>query len=356
MKESIRSHLRQALAWQPHDGVSPRQQALACAVAALGVGVPGAVGAVAGQLSAGLAVAIGSLPVAGIGFAPTWREQWRQSMLAMIGCLLAVGCVRLIAGWGPMMALAVPVIAALVALFGGVSRPAAVFAMRFTLAFVMALNVFEGAAAGAAGPLLLALGSVWTTLLWLGAGALAWRWKNAPPAPPARVIPWRRRLTWWRGTLRTAAGWSYPSRLFACLMLSVAADMAFPHRHMLWIAFTVVLLLPREAEVMPLRVTQRVAGMLLGVALSSALLLLALTPGALIVVLSLLALAQPLLRDRSYAGYSALITMLVLLLIDASGMGGDDLLKERLLATLVAAGLVVAASVLFRRLTAAGAS
>ncbi len=355
MKESVWSHLRQALAWKPPSaryGISPFQQGLVGAVGALGIGVPSVIGAITGHLPVGLIVATGSLPVAGIGFAPTLREQWRQSMMAMIECLLAVACVQLISGLGSMAVLAVPVIGTLVAQFGTISRSTIVFAMRFTLAFVMALNVFGGSGSdhSIAGPLLLALGSIWTSLLWLGA-ALLLRWLSPPPPEePQPVYSWSLRLKFWRErTLRTPAGWSYSSRLFMCLVPAAAADLVFPHRHMLWIAFTVVLLLPRQAEVMPLRVTQRTAGMLVGVALARALLWLDLTSGALIAALSLLMMAQPLLRDRNYAGYSALITMLVLLLIDASGSGGDDLLVERMIATLAAAALVIAANAVFRR-------
>jgi hypothetical protein len=350
MNERIRSHLRQALAWQPRNGITPLQQVLTCAVALLGVIVPAAVGAALGVLPAGLAVAVGSLPVANIGFAPTLRRQWRQSVRAALECVLAVGCVRLIGGLGPLAALAVPPIAVLVAVLGSISRPSAVFATRFTLAFVMALNMFEGAGANASAPLLLALGSFWTAALWLGAGVLArWLGELPTPEPVPPASPWNKRLQYWRYTLRTLGGWSYPLRLFFCLAVSAAADIAWPRHHMLWIAFTVVLLLPRDAQLMPIKVTQRAAGMLVGLALSHGLLRAGFGPGILIAILGGLALTQPLLRERHYVGYTALITTLVMLLIDAAGAGGEHLLWERLVATVAAAALVIAANAAFRR-------
>ncbi|MFT3819275.1 MAG: FUSC family protein [Rubrivivax sp.] len=352
MKERLQSHVRQALAWQPRDGVTPVQQAFACLVAALGVTVPVVAGAAAGHLPAGLAVAVGSLPVAGIGFAPTLRQQGWQSLRATLECLLAVGCVRLIAGLGPMVALAVPLIATLVALLGSISRPSAVFAIRFTLAFVMALNVFEGAGANASEPLLLALGSFWTAVLWLAANAMVRRLDKLPAAAPtAAAAPWSKRLQHWRHTLRTLGGWSYPLRLLACLLVAAVADIVRPHHHMLWIAFTVVLLLPREAQLMPIKVTQRAAGMVVGLALAQGLLSAELGPEILISTIGLLALTQPLLRERHYAGYTALITVLVMLLIDTAGAGGAYVLQDRLIATIAAAVLVIAANAAFRRVS-----
>lgn len=356
MKDRIRSHLRQALAWQPRDGITPVQQVLACAVAMLGIVAPAVAGAALGQWAAGLAVAVGSLPLANIGFAPTLGRQGRQSLRAALECVLAVVCVRLIGGLGPLVALAVPPVAMLVAVLGSISRPSAVFATRFTLAFVMALNMFESAGAGASAPLLLALGSFWTAALWLGAAMLA-RWLDELPAPAAALPapPWDKRLRHWRHALGTLGGWSYPLRLLLCLAVSAAADIAWPRHHMLWIAFTVVLLLPRDARVLPLKVTQRAAGMLVGLALSQGLLRAGFGPQALIAVLGALALALPLLRERHYVGYAALITTLVMLLIDAAGAGGEHLLWERLAATAAAAVLVVAANAAFRRVPAPAA-
>ncbi len=66
------------------------------------------------------------------------------------------------------------------------------------------------------------------------------------------------------------------------------------------------------------------------------------TSGELIIGIGLLGGARPLLRERNYLAYSAVMAPLVLLLMDGTGPFGAAVLGDRLLATIIGAALVIA--------------
>ena len=87
-------------------------------------------------------------------------------------------------------------------------------------------------------------------------GALAGR-KNESSSfdLPLRQVTARQRLTRWKQSLGTLAGWSYPIRLTVCLALGFTGDHFWPDHHLHWIGPTVALLTSRQAEAIPIKVT-----------------------------------------------------------------------------------------------------
>lgn len=59
---------------------------------------------------------------------------------------------------------------------------------------------------------------------------------------------------------------------------------------------------------------------------------------------------RPLLRARNYLAYTAAMTPLIILILDMGRPSELAVLIDRLIATLVAAGLVIATNLLFRKL------
>ena len=101
---------------------------------------------------------------------------------------------------------------------------------------------------------------------------------------------------------------------------------------------------------MPVRITQRSAGTLLGV-VSTWLILLAQPSGwTLAMTICALGTAAPLARSRNYLLYAALSTPMILLVMDAGKPIEDALLVDRLTATLIGAAIVIALNVTLDRL------
>lgn len=99
------------------------------------------------------------------------------------------------------------------------------------------------------------------------------------------------------------------------------------------------------------KVLQRAMGVAAGVMATEAIASRPLPGWALVIVIASLAAASPWLRKRSYVAYTAATTPLILLLTSGGGTIAQGLLLDRLVATLIAAGLVIMAFVATRRFT-----
>ena len=117
-----------------------------------------------------------------------------------------------------------------------------------------------------------------------------------------------------------------------------------------WVVLTVALLSEWQIEAFPVKTTQRALGAALGV-LATGLLLFDTPPAwALAAGIAVLAGLRPLLRARNYLAYTAVMTPLIILLLDAGAAPGLGVLIDRLVATLIGAGLVIATNWLFGKI------
>jgi uncharacterized membrane protein YccC len=130
----------------------------------------------------------------------------------------------------------------------------------------------------------------------------------------------------------------------ACLACAAAIKGAFPQHHYSWIAVAVALLTQRQSDGLVAKVSQRALGVAAGVVATEAIAIHPL-PGwalvAIIATLAALAALSPWLRNRSYVAYTAATTPLIMLLTSGGETIGQGLLIDRLVATLIAAGLVI---------------
>ena len=138
-------------------------------------------------------------------------------------------------------------------------------------------------------------------------------------------------------------------RLAFCLVPAGIMRWLWPGHHLLWIALTITLLCRRPLETSFVHVTQRMIGSLLGVA---AALLTAFDLSALPLTLTMGMLAGLTagLRLRNYLAYTAVMTPLIILFLDAGRPVEVGILADRLVATLMGGGLVIAANRLMARL------
>ncbi|NUR83766.1 MAG: FUSC family protein, partial [Nonomuraea sp.] len=153
--------------------------------------------------------------------------------------------------------------------------------------------------------------------LLIGAGAV-WGALTALPRRPflLETTPHlRARLRRLRVRLRTWDGWQYGTRLTLCLAAAEIIGQLWRQPTGAWIAVTVAIVVARRPDGAPRRPLERALGTLAGVALVA--LVLAQSPPAWvsILVVGVLAALRPLLRERSYTLYAAVMTPLVLLLM-----------------------------------------
>jgi uncharacterized membrane protein YccC len=143
-------------------------------------------------------------------------------------------------------------------------------------------------------------------------------------------------------------------RLVLSLGMATAMKHLWPGHHLYWVALTVVLLIERPIEAVPIKTIQRALGTVLGVLVAA--LLLADAPPAWTVVagIGLLGAARTYLRPRNYLAYTAAMTPLIVVILDGGQPVETGVLVDRVVSTLIAAVLVVTVNLAFGALTKSG--
>jgi Fusaric acid resistance protein-like len=336
-----RAHFVEAFRWSPGSAADW----VAVLGSAVGMAGPALAGAMLGNLPAGLAAAFGGMMIGGLNAGQDWRDQLGGLAGLLLPAVAASLVAALIAGHGWVTDLAVVGLAGLAAIFGGFSRPAAVATTRVLLLLIIALPVVERAHHRAGLLLLMLAGALWAGGAGLLLGAAARAWTSQPPMPPASPPPTlQQKFRRWRRSLTEFAGWHYALRLTACLAIAGALRWQWPEHHLHWIALTVALLCERQLQNFPVKTTQRGLGAIAGVIAAAVLLVAKPAAWALVIGIGLLAAARLVLRERNYLAYTAAMTPLIMIIIDAGAPPPAGLLADRLLATLIGAGLVIAAN------------
>jgi uncharacterized membrane protein YccC len=221
---------------------------------------------------------------------------------------------------------------------------------RFNLVLVIMANFAETAANAPGFLVLLAAGALLSaaTNLIFGGVVRAFRQRDqgkTAATPPVATAS--QRFARWKRSLRNLSGWQYTLRLALCLGVATLLRLLWPSHHLYWVALTVVLLAEREIERLPVKTTQRALGTTIGVI--GAGLIIAERPSAWVIAIGfgLLAGLRPLLRVKNYLAYSAVMTPLVILMMDAGHAIDMGVAMDRLFATLVGAFLVIATNRMF---------
>lgn len=164
----------------------------------------------------------------------------------------------------------------------------------------------------------------------------------APLAPASALsrLPWPGRLV--RAASRREA-WSYTARLVAALALAQLVHGSWPSPHAYWVVVTAALVVTRATAGTHIRALQRTLGTMAGVILGSVLLASRLAGWAVFVAIALFAGLRPLLKARNYLAYSAIMTPLVVMLLEFGRPFDPSILVERLLATLAGCAIAMAA-------------
>lgn len=336
---STRGHLAGTFGWS---AAGDADWAAILAVA-LGMAGPVLVAASAGQLPLGLAASFGSLLAGNARTGRSLGEQLRNLASVLTAAGAAVLAAVLIAGHAAWTDAATVVLASAAAVAGGYSRGVAVGTGRFIVFLMMTVSVADAASDRAGLLALMAAGALWTSVLALLFGGLAravgW---IAAPAPEIGVVATAgQRFRRWGRSLRQFAGWQFALRLGSCLVIAGVLRWWWPGHHFHWIALTVAILSQRQLETLPVRMLQRAIGAMLGVAAAGLLVGHLLAGWALASLIAVAFGCGAWLRPRNYLAYTASTTPLIILLVDAGRPVEMGVLVDRLLATMIGAGLVI---------------
>jgi hypothetical protein len=137
-----------------------------------------------------------------------------------------------------------------------------------------------------------------------------------------------------------------------CLGIAGLLRCLWPDHHLHWIALTVALLAEWQIDAFPVRTTQRALGAAVGVLADRIASYLYAARLGMVVGVGLLAGLRPLLRARNYLAYTAAMTPLIILLLDAGRPPEGGVLIDRLIAALIGAGLVIATNALLKKIIA----
>ncbi|MBT2233041.1 FUSC family protein [Nonomuraea sp. NEAU-A123] len=359
--------------------------------AALGLGGPVAWGVASGHPALGTLAAIGALAVSGVsmdapptrgvsmavapadgvstGTTPAGSVSGAAAPVDGVvakGASLVAGLVRggyavavttaaglvgaVVGGHGWIAAVTIVLVAAVVAVVGGISRPMAEHTTRFIVFMVISTGLAKHAAPVAAA-VLFAEGAIWGLLVTAlcthtkqprakqprtKQPRLGTRRTEPAAVPPANPAPTKRALLrrWWR-TLGTVRGWQYPIRLTACLAAAEIIGLVWPQPTASWIAVTVVIVVRRQLDGALRRAVERAAGTGAGVVAGSAVLLWVPAPWLFVLLVAGLAAVRPVLKDRDYTLYATVMTPLVLLLMEGGGRVAPATIGYRLADTAI---------------------
>ena len=336
---AIRSILADATTWSHEVPVPPSW----IAGSALGMSIPIAAGTAIGRPDLGMLASIGGLAVSGVGGYGTLREQSVRLSYALIAGTLAILIGSAIGGHGWITGAAVVIATILAALIGGFGRTIARYSSVSIVFVVIGTGVNPAGAVSPVGiTLVFITGAIWTIVVsLLASGLFRVLGMETIPDPgtftgkQSAVPPFKNRLRRWSVSLSRSAGWHYPLRIGLCMVAAEIVAVLWGQPQSYWIALVVAIVVQRSFETTSSRVFQRAIGTFAGVLAVSVLLLWYLPIGMLVLVVMILAALRPLLKGRNYALYSAVMTPLVLILLEFGKPMTPDILAYRLIDTII---------------------
>jgi len=315
--------------------------------ATLGITGPVAIGALTGHAEFGMIASLGGLALSSDGKGKAFRERARGLIYTIAAGSAAMLTGAVLAGQGMRSAICIPAVAAVAGLIGGISRPLAQAMTRFILYTIIAANLGIRGVHPLGVMLLFFLGASWTAGLSLALTQLLQTIRPAPisrtpagAAPPTRPSA-AQLFHRWRKSLTHLSGWQYVLRIVPCLFAGQAFDCLWPYHHSYWVSITVIIVVQRDLRVALPRALQRATGTTIGVLLTGLLLLGSSSMWAAIAMIAVLSTARPILKEANYTAYAAVMTPLVILLLDFGREPSWAVVVDRLAATFAGCTLAV---------------
>jgi hypothetical protein len=307
-------------------------------IAALGLAVPVAVGALFGQIQIGSVAALGGLALSNQVNSNKFSENLTGLIYSIAVGILAFILGSYLSGNEVVSLILVPAIVFIAGFIGGISRPLIRMTTLFILFFIIATR-FGGNPLYIA--LFFALGAIWTALLSLVVRLIFQKLivnekpqvTNQQPSSPKYSA--KQLLNHWKKSLKRFAGWQYAVRITSCIIVVELIKIIWPFQRGYWILLTVAIVVQRDITKLLPRMFQRGAGTFLGVILSSLLIFFVPASWLLVLIIGALAAARIVLRETNYLAYAAVMTPLVIILLDFGRVPSWETILDRLLSTIV---------------------
>ncbi|MFZ2456149.1 MAG: FUSC family protein [Candidatus Altiarchaeia archaeon] len=336
--DAERSSFRASSVFESSGDVTPPASGIFAGV--LGITAPLIVGALMEQPGAGMIVSLGGLALSGSGSVGAFRERFSDLACAFAATSLAIACGVLVAADLWFSVFLIPLIAFFSGLFGGISRPLARASGQFIVFMIIAAGLNVGGGGLVITVLLFCLGAAWTAVLSLVLYPVFQNRGTGGVYQPARRHTAEQLLSRWRRTLAHFGGWFYPLRIGLCLLVAGFFQMNWPYGHGYWILITVAIVVQRSVHALLKRMLQRALGTFAGILFASIFLFCVPPLWIVILVIGVLAALRSAYKESNYAAYSAVMTLLVLLLLDYGKEAGLEVIIDRLFSTLT--GCVIA--------------
>lgn len=336
--EKTLNHVAGAFRWSTEKEVT----AIEITVSALAMAVPALLAARGHHTGLGL---IGGMAMSGTVAHGRLRAQAASAGAALLVLMLATGFACAVGRFGGAWQTNVLVLAGLAGVIGGFDRAMVAASMRFIFYLVMVGGIVSTTTAD---PLLIFAvvigGALFAVVLHLAMAVVVAHIRDhaAEEIEDERKPTAKQKFSRLRRSLLEPAGWQYPVRLVSCLGAVSLIHLFFPDHDIHWAALALVLLIERRPERLPLKTTQRVIGVLLGVCCAGLLSFLALPVWADVLVVAVLGGVRPFLRARNYLAYSIVMTPLMMMAMGTADHAlPTSALLDRLFATVFAACLVL---------------
>lgn len=160
--------------------------------------------------------------------------------------------------------------------------------------------------------------------------------RQHPAGGRATLVAARRRLASPSRTAQLAT-----LRLTACIVLAEILSEVFSLQRSYWVALTVAIVMKPDFGSVFARAVQRAIGTAIGVVIGAAVLTLVPGGAALLPFLAVFAAMLPIGIDRNYGLFSIFMTPLILILIDSLSGNPAELVRARLLDTLLGCAIVL---------------
>ena len=176
-------------------------------------------------------------------------------------------------------------------------------------------------------------GTLWTALILLATKLISK--DRGTPIKPSKKYTVRQYLNHWIKSLSSFKGWQFPLRITLCITAAQILRYFIPGHHSYWILLTIALVTQYNMDNQLKRIRDRGIGTLLGVCFSFAFVYFNISVHILIPVIAVLASLRVIFRETDYLIYAAVMTPLIIILLDFGNISSAVVLADRLIATII---------------------
>ncbi len=336
--EKILDHLRQMM----KRNEVPTSDKIGVLATMIGTTLPIIIGVAFDALPFSMVVSLGGFLGGSVGTSNDAKSQIKDIASAAVALFFAALSTTITTGETIERRIVLCFMLAVAAIIGGYNRYLAICTGRFIVFSIMALNMSERVA-----PLPLIIGMslggsiTFSLFFFLGNYVRSHGWSRSSTRIYSDKTRSERKARSWFQSLKHLSGWQFPLRLVPCVFLGSAFELCFPRHHFLWIMLTIGILCRRQLELMPVKVSQRAVGAIVGVAATLPMVGHVFSGWQTVIFMMIFSPMAAVLRGHNYLGYTVVMTPLVISLLSVGKPISEIILIDRIFATIIGAFIVL---------------